>query len=327
MDKAAKDRKEKALKFLTFCARRFSTELTEEQIASELGFRSPAVLYKQLELDGSPVCGACGLLYPEPDHRKEHKKKRKKRQPGVGGGHRIKLPKASDARSLFRQAIESLDEYIAFVDVEESWLEGNLEDDGFKGKHFITYSVDRDAVEFARREEFTEEQWKELCEQHGGDPARDQVVLSVGEATAGGVSVTPSHFLTTLIATYALAGLPLTAPGPFEKPLMPPLIEALHPDPESADMEKVYAKVDELIKVAGHLAVWVRGGVVESGTSIEEVSREEHFAAWLIQSLEEEGASSDEEIHERIRKTFPSFAWLTPKEIDRIRRERLKPPN
>ena len=325
----AKDREEKALRFLNFCAGRFGSEPKEDhQIAAGLGFRSPAMRYKQLELDGSPVCGVCCQLYPDRDHRKGHKNKPEKRQPGVGGGHREKLPDASDAHHLFRQSLESLNEFIAFVDVEESWLEGNLEEGRFKGKRFITHNVDRDVWEVARREEFTEEEWKELCEQRGGDPDSDQIVLSEGEATPGGVSRTPSYFLTVLIATYALAGRPLTTPGPFEKPLMPPLIEALHPDPESADMEKVYAKVVELIKVAGHLAARVRGGVVERGTGIEEVSREEHFAAWLISGLSEEAPSSDEEIHERLKKTFPSFAeWLTPKEIDRIRREHLEPPH
>jgi hypothetical protein len=317
VDSTAKDREEKALRFTTFCVYRFKRELTEGQIAAELGFRSPEVLYKQLELDGSPVCGVCGLLYPGLDHREGHKGKRKKRQPGVGGGHRIKLPEARAARSLFRAALKELDLYISFADLEESCLEGNLEEDGIKGKHFITHSVDDNAAEIARREEFTEEQWKELCEQRGADPTSDQVVLSVGEATAGGVERTPSVFLTALIAAYALARQSLT-----------PLIEVLHPDPQSADMENVHAKVDQLRKAAGHFAIWVRGGITESGTGIEEVSREEHFAAWLIQGLEEEGASSDEEIYERIRKTFPSFAdRLTPKEIDRIRRERLEPPN
>jgi hypothetical protein len=79
------------------------------------------------------------------------------------------------------------------------------------------------------------------------------------------VSRTPSYFLTVLIATYALAGRPFIASGSPEESLLPLLIEALHPDPESADMEKVYAKAAELFKVAGHLAARVRGGVVERG--------------------------------------------------------------
>jgi hypothetical protein len=59
-----KDREEKALRFLNLCAGRFGSERKEDyQIADELGFRSPAMLYKQLELDGSPVCGVCGQLY------------------------------------------------------------------------------------------------------------------------------------------------------------------------------------------------------------------------------------------------------------------------
>jgi hypothetical protein len=128
-------------------------------------FRSAEMLYKQLELDGSPVCRVCGQLYPEPDHRKDHKQKRQKtRQPGVGGGHRIRLPNARAARYLFHQSLESLNDFIAFVDFEERWLEGNLEEGRFKGKHFITHNVDHDAQEVARREEFIEEQWKELCE-------------------------------------------------------------------------------------------------------------------------------------------------------------------
>ncbi|MDP9475740.1 MAG: hypothetical protein M3R38_08635 [Actinomycetota bacterium] len=333
MDKGARDREEKALRFTTFCVRRLRTEQTEERIAAGLGFRSPNALYLQLELDGSPVCGTCGLIYPDLDHRDEHeaKNKRRKRRPGVGGGHRIELPDASDAASLFRQTLEALDEFIAFVYVEESWLEGNVEEDGFKGKHFITRSVERDAREAARREEFTEEQWRELCERHGADPGSEQVVLSVGEATAGGVGRAPSHFLTALIAACVLADRPLTAPDRFKKPPPPPLMEvlvgALHPDPKSADMGKVYAKVNDLREAAGHLAARVRGGFVGSGKGIEEVSREEHFAAWLIRSLEEEGAPADEGTHERLKKKFPSLAeWLTPTEIDRIKRLRLEPP-
>jgi hypothetical protein len=46
MDKAAKDRDEKARRFLRFYVLLSQAGLTEEQIADELGFGSPGVLYK-----------------------------------------------------------------------------------------------------------------------------------------------------------------------------------------------------------------------------------------------------------------------------------------
>jgi len=290
-----KELEDKALRFAGFCVRRFKTGLTDQQIATEMGFRTAEMLYRQLGVDGSPVCGVCGRLYPEPGHFEEHKGKRKKRQPGVGGGRRVRLPDASRARGLFRLALKSLDEFIAFVDAEEGWLEGNVEGEGrFKGKRFITHSVDRDASEIARREDFAEDEWRALCEQHGDDPGRDRVVVPAGEATPGGVERAPSYFLTVLVAVCALAGRPLTAPGPLGEPPLPALIEALHPDPGSADMDQVYAKLDLLREAAEHLATLVRGGVVESGRGIEEVSRQEHFAAWLVHGLGEEGGIPDD---------------------------------
>ena len=112
MDKATKDQENKVRRFVDFCVQRSHTALTEEQIATRLGFRSPRVLYKQLENDGSPVCGVCGQLYPEPDHHKEHKQKRQTRQPGVGGGRGVKLPDASGALDLFRATLEELERRI-----------------------------------------------------------------------------------------------------------------------------------------------------------------------------------------------------------------------
>ncbi len=124
MDKVAKDREEKAFRFTTFCVRSLKMGLEDGQIATEMGFQSAGMLYKELELDGSPVCGICGMLYPGPDHREEDetgKSKRKQRQPGVGGGHRVRLPDASGALGLFRHAVQSLEEYISIVASEESW--------------------------------------------------------------------------------------------------------------------------------------------------------------------------------------------------------------
>ena len=307
----------RALRYVNLCVYR-DQDRGEDWIAKKLKLGSPEALYKQLSLDSFPVCTVCGETPVQSGHCQ---RPRQQRQPDLGGGRRIKLPEASRARSLFRQALKELDVNIHFVDDDESWLHGyfDKEKGQFKGKHFITHSVDRDAWEVARRHEFTEEQWKELCEQHGVDPIRDQFVLSVGvEASPGGVERTPSTFLNSLIAMYALAHQPL-----------PPLIEALHYDPETADMKKVYAKVHELREVAGHLASRVRGGVVERGRGVEEISSDEHFAAWVIHGLEEEGASSDEEIYERLKKAFPKLAeslGLDPKEIARIRRQRLEPP-
>jgi hypothetical protein len=101
----------------------------------------------------------------------------------------------------------------------------------------------------------------------------------------------------------------------------------LHHEPDSVAWAELIDNVDDLRKVAGgYLATRVRGGVVERGRGVEEVSREEHFVAWLIHYWEAEGVSSDEEIHELVKRTYPSLALLTPKEIGRIRRERLEPP-
>jgi hypothetical protein len=46
--------------------------------------------------------------------------------------------------------------------------------------------VDRDSVEIARREEFTDEEWRELCREHRVEPERDQIALSRGNATPAG---------------------------------------------------------------------------------------------------------------------------------------------
>jgi hypothetical protein len=295
-------------------------DLPEDRILQELErrewgeFGSPQALYTQLANDGFPVCRVCGETPAPPGHCG---KQPRRRQPDLGGGSRVKLPDASTARGLFRMALKELEFYISFVKSEESWLEGNIEEGKFKGKHFIRHSVSRDVLDTRRREEFTEEEWRELCEQHGTDPERDQIVLSRNdEAAPGGVSRAPSIFLVALIAAYELTHQPLT-----------PLVERLHPDPESVDREKMMGKIDELHEAAAHLAILVRGGVVERGRGVEEISSEDHFAAWLIQALQEEGAASYEEVHERLKRPFPDIAErLTPTKISRIRHLHLEPP-
>ena len=141
---------------MQLCADRVK-ECEEAWIAEKFGFGTPKALYQQLSSDGFPVCTVCGETPVQSGHCK---RPRQQRQPDLGGGRRIKLPDASRARSLFRQALKELDVYIHFVDDEEGWLHGYFdEEEGqFKGKRFLTHSVDRDAREVARRERFTEEE-------------------------------------------------------------------------------------------------------------------------------------------------------------------------
>lgn len=294
-------------------------DLSEGKILRNLGqdglgeFRSLATLYRQLANDGFPVCAVCGETPVGPWHCE---KPRKKRQPDLGSGHRVRLPDALAAHPLFRRALRELDEQILLVGAEEGWLEGYTEDGEFKGKHFVTQHVDREYTEVARREDFTDEAWKGMCERHVVESGSEEIVTSVGSVTAGGVGRAPSDGLTSLIAVYALTGLPLAS-----------LVEALHPRPDAARQEELEANLDELRKAARHLAIRVRGGIVERGRGVEEVSRDDHFAAWLVRSLEKEGVVSDEEIHERLEKAFPSWAErLTPEEISRVKRLGLTPP-
>ena len=86
--------------------------------------------------------------------------------------------------------------------------------------------------------------------------------------------------------------------------------------------------MEELRKVAGHLATRVYGGTVERGRGVEAISRGEHFVGWLIRDLDKEGVSSDDEaVLEGLQKMFRNLtSELTAKDIDRIRRLRLEPP-
>jgi hypothetical protein len=306
MDRMAKDREEKALRFATFCGYRFKTDLTEYQIASKLGFRSPEALYKQLEIDGSPLCGVCGLLYPEAGHPKEHERKP---QPKLNTETWIKLPNAMNAGGLFRKALEEYNMKLDLVGSEESWL---------RGKSIRTYIVDRPGPESLWRESYTEAKWKKLCERYDADPeTTDELYVPVDSAGVVRVGRAPSKRLIALIAAYALAGWPLRT-----------LIERLHPEPDSADERGVEEKVDQLWEAADHLATLVRGGKLGKGNRPPEVPDEEVIAAWLIHGLEEEEELlSDEEVLARLKETLPSIAeGLTANQIYRIRHSGLKPP-
>ena len=342
MSPETKDREQKALRFADFCVRRLKFGQTEDQIANGLGFESPEALYSQLERDGSPVCGVCGQLYPDPDHQKEHKRQRK-RKPKPGTGRLIELPPATDAYKLFREALKRLDSFIGLLRGSKEWIQDE--------KRFIQAHYDPNSWETIERDQLSQAEWEKICEQHDLDPTIDRSTLPerfaipIREGGPLGIERTPSLPLTRLIAAYMLSGLPRRD-----------LLKVLHRDPESVlpdiltdqqdeelwwdedqgeagevvseEWEKLSNKVDELYKIAGHVAVLVRGGTLGGGSPIEEISSYEHLIAWKIRDLlKREGLSSNEELYERLSATSKHFREnCTIDDVHRLRYLGLRPP-
>ena len=276
-------------------------------------FGSLRALYQQLANDNFPVCEVCGETPVEPDHCEKPGGRR--RRANTDTGTLVKLPPANAARDLFSDALDGLKTYVYSLDIEEDWL--------YEDKRYITAWVDRDVYQVVRRGECSAEEWKELCERHGANPDyTDALNVPTMEYGPAGLNRTPPKELAALIAAYVLSPDGLT-----RRPLEP-LLEALHPDPAAADKEQLREKIEELEKVAGYVAMIVRGGTVERGAPIGEVSRWEHHLAWDIKELDPEGTSSNEEMLERLRALWgESVDDLTPKDIRRLRSLKLPLPD
>jgi hypothetical protein len=197
--------------------------------------------------------------------------------------------------------------------MEEAWLLGE--------KRYITAWVDRDIYK-VHRAECSKEEWEELCERHGANPKEtDALEVPTMESGPAGLNRTPPEELAALITAYVFS------PDGLKKRPLEPLLEALHPDPTAADMKQLRKKIEDLKKVAGHVAMIVRGGTVERSRPIEEVSHSEHFLAWHIQQLDPEGTSSDEEMLERLREWWgEEMDDYTPKDIRWLRSLKLPRP-
>jgi hypothetical protein len=275
-------------------------------------FGSPRALYQQLANDGFPVCKACGATPVKPDHCE--KSGGRQRRAKFDSEAPVKLPPADAARDLFSNALEGLNTEVDSLDIEEDWLLG--------GKRYITAWVDRDVYKVIHRAECSKEEWEELCERHGANPKEtDAVDVRTVESSPAGLNRTPPGELAALVAAYVFS------PDGLKRRPLEPLLEALHPEPAVADKEQLRAKIEELEKVAGHVAMIVRGGTVESGRPIDEVSRSKHFLAWLIQQLDPEGTSSEEEMLELLRDWWrEDMDAFTPKDIRWLRSLRLPRP-
>jgi hypothetical protein len=209
--------------------------------------------------------------------------KRKARQ---GTGERVELPPAKEAIPLFNEALDELREAI-------EQLEG-------------------------RKEYFQDERF--VVETHVQGPAYDggEWVEFKG-AFAGGGQQSPPEPLTTLIAVYVLAGLPLE-----------PLLSTLNREPEEVDRDKLDLNIEGkstskghtpgLKSKARHVARLVRGGTLRGGAHTGEFSANTHEARWRYYRLEQQGLTS-KEIEQKLEKE-----GFGPQDVAQLRNLRLPPP-
>lgn len=285
----------------------------EERLRSELErqglgeFDSLQVLYAQLANDGFPVCKECGETPTKPQHcAKESTTKKRRKEPTAAP---IQLPPASAAAASFAKALDRLRRAADGLHLEEGWLHG---------PRFVTDMVDRDASEHFERKRYTAKDWARLCEKHDADPGREEFWVSTTEAGPGHAGRGPSEALRALVAAYALAY------GTAE-----PLVEKLHPDPESADLSEIGVKVAVLAKTADHLAVLLRGGKLGKGNRTDDLSDVEQFLAWEIRhALDKDGTLTDEELCEQLTRYYKIIEKdLTPDYVSWIRHLGLIPPD
>jgi hypothetical protein len=181
------------------------------------------------------------------------------------------------------------------------------------------------------REDFSEEEWRRLCEEHGVDLEVDEVPVTITPTGGRFVELKRESFLEeewsrfceehdvppdaylirfalrdnrTLIGASrvppeplsALVGVYVLGGGSLEE-----LLGALHPNPATVDRERLGKIVHRLQRENGPLATLVRGGNPKTGRGPEKLSATEHQLAVYIKRRRSEGAA-DERILREIRK-------------------------
>ena len=279
------------LRYLQFVTDRMNGH-SDEQIANKLISGPPTSLYRQLANDGYPVCPACGAAPIDKTHSCESK-----RQPGPGTGKSSELPDPSLASELFADTLRSLLARVADLEPRhESSQDGRIVGtDTFVGSLYLSR---RDKRNGKVVENFSAEQWNDLCARHGQNPTVEGFwVEGDGLKRAAGAARHPAEPLTTLIGVYALADgdmnrlLETLYPGT-------PTQETLEAIKKRVDGKKKPDKMDGLKALARQLATLVRGQEL-SGAPPPGLTPVEHDAACYITMLREE-KFSDEEIAKKL---------------------------
>ena len=295
MSSLSESRRREAYKGIKeFCKLRLQGDLSENEIAKELGFRSTEAMRIQLNNWG------LSNLMVAPDAGE-------KRRKAQDSGDVERLPAAGQAERLFRADLDLLTYYLNQLPELREHRQGKL--------HVSSSWVGEDWEEY-RRDEYTEEGWKEVCEEFDEDAAQEAFRVPISPYVHRGAGPTPWEGLTLLIALHALMN---------EK--VDHLISALHDYPTSVNLAELHKRkgkegakqdgvVTELKKSAAKLAVTVRGGEVRSGQKSGEVFPSEMTIALTVKRLTKEGLSR-EEIHRELKEQRlldeKGRYWVQPK--------------
>lgn len=297
--------------FTWYCIYR-GKKLDVQKIAEELGFGSERHMLSSLRQDGFPVCEACGA-YAKNDRCYRHRRG----QTGAAGGDK-NLPPARNAGELFRCTVEKLARGVLGLEHhEEIYGAGRFEQADvypLPGGVPIHKSV------------MTEQDWRALCEKHGQDPAQDSFTIDASKARLpAGVDDRPRE--TALIAAYLLLD------GPEEEPIenkVEALLDALHPEPEKADRQKLLrgnpnnpenhpGEAEKLRRAARRFARLLRGAKT-GGAPAEGMPPDDQKIVWYMQEEERAGKP-----FKAVKKELTEMGHHGDK-IDFLKNQRLNPP-
>ena len=292
-----------------------------EKAAAELGYASPELLYKSLAA-WFPVCEVCGATPVRPGHCAQPAAKKRKAR-SASDGTVVRLPPTWEAIILFEEVLGLPDDNILRPTLYGyvSRL-GQLEED-LHGKRFVSTNVDRplDGFEPMRREDYSVEEWQEMCEDLDLNPRFTDEISSEDVPGAHrpdwaplGARRIPAKELVVLIAVYVLT----------RKQNLDPLIAKLHPDPESMDGQQLRSATDALHLAAEHVATLVRGGTVGAGAPTEGLSRKEASLAYRIADLKEQGLSYSE-IREHLKEYGHDVSQEEVEQLGKLRLPRPRP--
>jgi hypothetical protein len=272
------------------CFLRREGAYSEDEIAERAEFANAEVMHRQLE-----IWGLTGLLPPkkaEEPSRPRAPKEQRERKARRGGGEPEELPPVADAIDLFRWALDTLQDDLAYImHHREELRDGRFVATAFYPKEEGLFP------DTYRRDLVSPERWEEICAEHDKDPASTEVIhVPVDRLWLREVSPYPAMPVVRLIAAYLLCA---STWHEVER-----LLDILHPKPGEANKEKIKRLLtgetprrrrdDALLPIAKRIARLVRGGAVKPGLNAGPLAPFEHRAAAFWRDARERGVPEEE---------------------------------